>query len=211
MHRMTLPLTALKASLRLVAAVGLLLVLNHLYGRQLVETLLPLLHRELGWLDDNYRILTLTLATQGADSVIRLDVTLARFVVVGSQVIAPDPRGHAVVSTLASSVLQPAIIGLALLAVWPASRTAQYAWRCLIGLPLLLLMLPLDIPFVLLGELWQVIVASSAQHEFSPLLAWNDFLQQGGRQVLALCASVLVIVLAQWIAPPRATLRSAVQ
>jgi hypothetical protein len=199
---------AFKASLRLMVVGGFLLWVNHLYGQQLIELLLPILRKEIGWLDDNYRILDLTLATLATDSVIRLDVTLARYVFVGAHHgIAPDPRGHAVITTLAQSLLQPMIIGLTLLAVWPVSRMTQYLWRYLIGLPLLLLMLPLDIPFVLLGEVWEIIILSQVQHDFSPLLAWKDFLQQGGRQGLALCTAVVAIVIAQWLAPQRPNLR----
>lgn len=204
MRSMTLQSPALKACLRLVAAICLLMLLDYLYSRQLIEALLPLLRRELVWLDDHFHILNLAFATQGYDSVIRLDVTLARTLVIDSHAIAPDPRAHAMVSTLASSVVQPAIIGFTLLTVWPASHLAQYLSRYVIGLTLLLLLLPFDIPFVLLGELLQVIVSSLGKHDFSFLISWKDFLQQGGRQVLGLCIAMISIVLADIDTSPRA-------
>jgi len=187
----------LKTTFLFVAATSFLLMLNHWYGQQLIETLLPLFRSELLWLDDNYRILRFDLATQDSDSVIRLDVTLARFVVVGSHVISPDPRGHAVVTTLASSILRPAIFGLALLAVWPVQRTRQYIWRFVIGMPLLLMLLPLDVPLVLLGELWELLIAANTPRNFSLLIAWKDFLQGGGRLALALCAALVTIAIAK--------------
>ncbi|MGZ5858086.1 MAG: hypothetical protein ACXWJK_12660, partial [Burkholderiaceae bacterium] len=116
-----------KASIRFVMSAAALIILSCFCGRQWVESLLPFLRSELHWLDDSYRILNLTLATQDVDSVISLDVTLARYIVHGSHVIAPDPRGHAVVTTLASSVIRPAIFALVMLATWPASQLRQYA------------------------------------------------------------------------------------
>jgi hypothetical protein len=193
----------LKTTCRLAAAVSVLFVLEHWYGQRLIEMLLPLLQSELYWVDDNYRILKLSLTTQGSDSVIRLDVALARFVVVGMHVIAPDPRGHAVVTTLASSVLRPLIIGLALLAAWPVQRMLQYLWRFGIGVLLLLVVLPLDVPFVLLGEVWELLRMAKAQNSFSLLISWKNFLQDGGRLALALCAAIVAIGLAQRLSPPR--------
>lgn len=193
----------LKNGLRLVAAVGSLLALEHGYGPALVEALLPLIHAELHWLDDSYRILNLGLARQGADSVLRLDVTLARFVVVGAHVIAPDPRGHAVVTTLAASLFKPVIVGLALLAAWPVQRALQYAWRLLIGVPLLLLLLPLDVPLVLLGEVWELVRMARAPDSFSLLIIWKDFLQGGGRLALAFCAAMAATAASQKLSPPR--------
>ena len=192
-----------KTSLRLAAAVIFLFMLNRFVGRQVIETLLPLLQSELHWLDDNFNVSKLVLVKHGVDSVILLDVTLARFVVLGSRVIPPDPTDHATVTVLASSILQPMLVGLALIATWPVQRAVQHFWRFAIGLLLLLLLLPLDVPLVLLGKLWELILMANALHHFSLLVAWMDFMQGGGRLALALCAAIVAISLAQRLAPPQ--------
>ena len=166
----------LKASLRLAAVLALLLVLNHRYGRHLIEALLPLLRWELGWLDDNYHILKLMVATNPrGGSMIQLDVTLARYVVIGTRVLEPNPGVTEMASTVTGTVLRPLILGLAMLAVWPVSRTRQYAWRFAIGMSLLLLILPFDVAFMLLGQLQEVLLFYAKTHEdFSALIAWKE-------------------------------------
>jgi len=204
MHHGTIMLPqALKATILLSCASIFLLMLNHWYGQYLTGMMLPIFRSELQWLGDNYSILHFGLARQGYDHVIRLDVSLARFVVVGSHVIAPDPRGHAVVTTLASSVLRPVIFGFVLIAVWPAQRSRQYLWRLVIAAPLLLMLVLLDVPFVLLGEVWELVIAATAPGNFSPLIVWKDFLQGGGRLALALCVSLVAIAVARWISNRR--------
>lgn len=193
---------ALKTACRIAFFAGFFLVLDYFYGQRMIAAMLPGLGWELHWLDDNYRILQLSLAAQDGDSVIRLDASLARFVVVGPHVIAPDARGHAVVTTLASSVLRPAIIGLTLLFSWPAQRALQHVWRLGIGGLLLAVLMALDVPLVLLGELWELLRAAQAPGSFSLLIIWKDFLQGGGRLALALCAVMVAIAMAQKFALP---------
>jgi hypothetical protein len=187
----------LDTGLRFLLASVLLLALAQVFGQDIVATMLPVLRWELGRLDDHYRILFLGLTSQGADSVVRLDVTLARPVIAGARVILPDPRGIATVTTLAGHLLQPAILMLAVLAAWPARREAEYLLRAGCGLPLLVLLLMADVPFVLLAEIWSMFAESHAPGRFSPLVAWSAFLQSGGRLALALALSAFVVVAGQ--------------
>lgn len=204
-------LPTLKASLRLAAVLTLLLVFNHLYGAHLIEALLPFLQWEIGWLDDNYRILTLAIVTNlnGGDSMIRLDVTLARHVVIGHRVLEPNPGITLMASTVTGTVLRPLILGLTMLAVWPVSRPVQYAWRIVIGMPLLLIILPVDVAFMLLGQLREVLLFYAKTHDgFSALIAWKVFLQGGGPLALAFCMALAAIIVAQRLAPPHRQARA---
>ena len=195
-----MPLRPLEVGWRVLAACALLLAVSHAWGQALIECLLPLFRLEIGWLEDRYRILGLSLAVQGADSVIRLDVSLQRIMVVGDHVVYPDPRGLAHVTTLTGHVLQPAILGLGLLTAWPplapAPLAREYALRLLLGLAMLGVVLALDVPFVLLGELWAIAHQRFAPGSFSPLLLWVDFLQGGGRLALGLLAGAAGIAAA---------------
>jgi hypothetical protein len=187
----------LDTGLRFLLASVLLLALAQVFGQDIVATMLPVFRWELGRLDDHYRILFLGLASQGADSVVRLDVTLARPVVVGARVIFPDPRGIATVTTLVGHLLQPAIVLLAVLTAWPVRRLAEYPARFCCGIPLLAGVLMIDVPFVLLAEIWAMFVDRHTPGGFSPLIAWSGFLQSGGRLALALALSAFAVVIAQ--------------
>lgn len=180
---------------RLLLASGLLLALVLVFEKPLMETMLPLFRWELGQLDDRYRILFFGLAGQGADSVLRLDVTLVRPVVVGAHVVMPDPRGFATVTTLSGNLLQPVVVVFALVAAWPVTRKIEYFLRVACGLPMVILFLLADVPFVLLAQIWAMFVESHAPGQFSPLLGWSAFLQSGGRLAIALALAALTVAM----------------
>lgn len=182
-----------KHGLRFMLAMALLLAANHFAGERTIESLLPLMKREIAWLDDTYRVIDLKLDRQGADRVIRLEVGLANPVVLGGRVLLPDPRARANASTLAGSVMQPVVLCLALIAAWPARRPTEYPFRALIAFVGLVLAVLADVPFVLWGEVWHIQVSALEPDRFSPLLVWKDFLQGGGRFVLGLLVGALAI------------------
>jgi len=186
-----------KAAFRFVLALLVLLALNHAYAKLLTEALLPVFRWEIAQLDDNYRVLDLTLSQQGADTVVRLEAGLERIMIVGGQVLQPDPRARANVSTLAGHITQPAILALALILAWPARSAMEYPMRVLIAVAGIALVILADVPFVLWAELWDIHVAALEPDRFSPLLLWRDFLQGGGRFVLGLGVGVLAVVVGQ--------------
>lgn len=203
MGRMTNRQPLREIALRFVLALVALLAAAHFYGSHLVQAALPVFRSEIGWLDRNYRVLDLSLVREGADRVVALDVGLAGFIVLGGQALYPDPRAQARVTTLAGHVLTPAILSFALVASWRVRRKREYLLRCAIALPLACAVMLLDVPFVLLGEAWNIHVAALEPERFSPLLLWKEFLQGGGRFVLGLLAGVLAIALGNALTNPQ--------
>lgn len=183
--------------LRFVAACIGLLLLVYLAGYELVETLLPTYRWALAQIDDHFRILYLGLASQGADSVIRLDVSLQRPLIVGPHLVMPDPRGHAHVTTLSGHALQPLVIFAAVLLAWPASGWYESVLRGCCGFLFGGLMVVVDVPFVLVGELWALLADHYATGNSSPLLLWKDFLQNGGRPALAFVLGAAAVLSAR--------------
>lgn len=189
-----------KSAVRFVLALGALLVLNQTYGMRLTETLLPALRWEIAQLDDNFRVLDLTLSRQGADTVVRLDAGLAQVVLLGGRALLTDQRARANVSTLAGSIMQPAILALAWIVAWPSRRAAiEYPVRLSIACACIALVLVADVPFVLWGELWDIQISALEPERFSPLLMWKNFLQGGGRFVLGLGAGMLAVGVGHWL------------
>lgn len=160
--------------------------------------LLPALQTELEWLDDTYKIQNLSLDREGADRVVRVVVSQARFIVLGDVAYRPHPLGRANASTLLGNVMLPAVLLTAMVLAWPIgvpSRTGRIkvALRRAAMLPLALTMLwSLDVPFVLWAAIWSLHVDAFAPGMFSPLLVWSQFLQGGGRDMLAIGLAVAV-------------------
>jgi hypothetical protein len=189
----------LELALRLLL-VGILLVwLAHRFGREATETLLPLVGRALVWLDDHYRILVLAVDSQGADTVIRLRVTLARPLVVGGQLILTDARGWAEVTTPVGHLLQPLLILSGVLLGWPARRWREWPARLLLVAPVAAVLVLLNTPFTLWAHLWDLHAHLYEPGRFSPLLAWVRLLDGGGRLLLGMLGAAAVVALASRI------------
>ena len=187
-------LPLLNIAARFTLAIALLLTLNQFYGKAVTEAMLPLLRWEIAQLDDTYRILDLSLDREGRDTVVRLDVGLEKAIIIGGQALMPDPRALANVSTLAGHVMQPVLLCLAVILAWPARRAIEYPVRALVAFGGIALVILVDVPFVLWGELWNLHVSVYEPDRFSPLLIWKNFLQGGGRFVLGLGVGVVAVV-----------------
>ena len=190
-------LPLLNIAARFTLAIALLLTLNQFYGKAVTEAMLPLLRWEIAQLDDTYRILDLSLDREGRDTVVRLDVGLEKAIIIGGQALMPDPRALANVSTLAGHVMQPVLLCLAVILAWPARRAIKYPVRALVAFGGIALVILVDVPFVLWGELWNLHVSVYEPDRFSPLLIWKNFVQGGGRFVLGLGVGVMAVVAGQ--------------
>jgi hypothetical protein len=179
--------------LRVVALMMVMGTLAYFKGLALVKLLLPALQHEIHWLDDTYRIEQIFLDTEGADVVIRIVVGLARCVIVGERAFCGDPRATASASTLTGTVLLTAILLTATVFAWPAKKPFEYLWRAGFVMPALALLWALDVPFVLWAAIWGLHLDVYGVGLISPLMVWNDFLQNGGRFALAILLAMFVI------------------
>lgn len=182
-----------KLGLRFLLACAFLMALAQQFSDTLVDGILPLYRWEIGIIEDRYRVIGMALDHEGADRVVRLQVTLAKPVFIGTQFLMPDERGRADASTLVGHVLQPAVLLFALLLAWPAKNRLAYALRLFAALPFCTIIIMLDVPLVLLASLWGIIVDHLAPNAFSPLILWSQFLQGGGRWALGLAGGAAAI------------------
>lgn len=163
------------------------------FGQSLLEVLTPLFKWAIVHLDANYRVTSFELKQQGHDVVYVLQVKLAQLVIVGSQFVVPHENGLANASTMASHVWQMSVMFLSVLFAWPIKNVLQVMLRILLGFPILLLVLLCDTPFALLAAIWAMMLQELDPHRFSILLAWNDFLEAGGRLVIGMVSGVFTL------------------
>lgn len=174
-------------------AVGLV---THFFGRDLARAALPVIHGTYQWLDPAHRVDELVVTNagvaNGTDQVYRLKVVPQRVVLVGTQVIQPHPRGWAKVSVLIAYVWQPAALAAVLLLAWPAKGMRPWLLRGAWLVVLTAALIPLDLPFSLWANVWRNYHEAFTPNDFSPLLAWVDFLQRGGRWLLGVLLAATV-------------------
>jgi hypothetical protein len=186
---------AWRTALRFALAAVLLATLAHLLQAPAFRVLAPAYRAALEALDGRFLIRNFVLQDNGTETVVRLDVGLRRPIAFDGRVLMPDPRAFASVSTPAAAAWQGVAIFLAALIAWPGNRRAAIG-RAAFAVPAGLLLLAADLPCVLAGELWSILVDPGRSGTVSPLIAWKDFLQSGGRPALALALAAAVIAVA---------------
>ncbi len=187
--------TPLRILLRLTLAAGVSIPLTVFFGEALVESWLPAYRLVFGWVGEEFRLLSLVMDHEGADRVLRATVTWKHIAVIGGQVIYPDPLGVANASTLIAHALQGPLVAVLAAVAWPTQCRREFAWRLLLLAPLLLVVVLSDLPCVLAAEIWEVVIDTLAPGTVSPLVAWKNFLQGGGRYALGLAVAALAV---QW-------------
>lgn len=176
--------------LRLVLATALILPLSICYADSIVLALMPLYRAIFEFIGEGYHIIFFGLAGRGAESVIRVDVSLTHALAVGGHLVFPDPRGTANVTTLVMQTMQPAAVALIAALGWPCPSWRRWLLRLSSLCFFLLIITLLDVPFLLAGELWGLIIGHTAPGTGSALVTWSQFLQGGGRAVLGVFAAV---------------------
>jgi hypothetical protein len=178
--------------LRFVLALLALTAIGVYQGQAIIAEILPVLRWTFEQVADQYRVLKFALATTSSEHVIELKVTLARVIVVGENPVFPNPKGQATITTLSAHVLQPWIVGLAALFAWPLRhnhRLREGVIRAMLGAVLLTLVMLVDVPLLLAGELSDIFTATYEPHKVNVLTLWVRFLEEGGRYVLAIAAA----------------------
>jgi hypothetical protein len=154
------------------------------------EPLLPLVKAEIRWLDNTLRVDGLYFARETGEPIVRLEVALARPITIDGRTYVPDPRGKATSSTLVGYIVLPAALFLASLFAIPAVH-----WQCRLiklaaAIPGAMLICAIETPIILLAGIWRWVLAAVHSEQYPYLLMWDDFLQQGGGNVLAICSGL---------------------
>jgi len=183
-------------SLRLVLATAAVLAAAHAWTRELVGWLMPLLSWALGYVADDFRILSLEFADDRGNASVAALALLDHTIILGGRAIVPDDRSVIGVSATLGTVVQPILVALVLVLAWPG-RLIEGLAGLLIVVPLLGVVILLDTPFSMAAWLWFTQIQSYEPGRASPLVWWNVFLNGGGRLALGLVAGALAITLAQ--------------
>ena len=177
---------------RLTVASVLLLPLA-LLAKPIAIELFPLYRMVFELISGDFRILYLGLSYEGADSVIRMDVTLSRTIAVAGHLVVANPQGIANVTTMVGNIFQPVMVGLIAILGWPSGSWRIVLLRLIILLLLALIETVLDIPLLLAGELRELFLDNLSPGNWSALTVWADFLQGGGRFAMGLVAAITSI------------------
>ncbi|MCY7306171.1 MAG: hypothetical protein LH632_08480, partial [Rhodoferax sp.] len=103
-------------------------------------------------------------------------------------------RAHAQVTV--AQVWQAPLLLVLLLLAWPTAAWGEALLRALLALPALALVLALDLPLVLLAEIWKLLLDAHDPGGWKLLVAWSDLLRSGGRVITGMLAATAVVAAA---------------
>lgn len=184
---------------RLTAA-SLLLLFAIFFAETIATTLLPIYRAVFELIAGDFRILSLGLSLEGADRVIRLNVTLSHAIAVAGHLLMADSQGIASVTTMTGNIFQPVTVGLIAILAWPSRFWRDFLLRLIILILLSAMETILDIPLLLAGELWGVLLDNLSPGSWSSLTVWADFLQGGGRFAMGFVAAIASIYASDYAA-----------
>jgi hypothetical protein len=179
------------------ACIATLLVMGYgaHYQRAIVGPLLPLLQNSLVVTGDEYRVRSLDIDDGDNDS-LRLRADLARTLYIGDHYVSPlGDQGWLQVNLTLGGALAYSELLLILLLAWPVADPRELAWRALIGLPLIVVLLLINIDTTLSAELWTAVHRELEPGALSALLTGSRFLMGGGGWAIALLLAAATIAL----------------
>jgi hypothetical protein len=187
---------AQRALLRFLAATAAAGVVAVVSQQQLVAAALPVFRAWLGCIDDTYRTLDLSVVDVDGELVVQRVATPAHPHAMGGQVVYADSRTRLTSQAAAGLVLQPLVLAVGLLVVWPWRSAAELALRFAVTTPLMLMVVLLDVPMMLYGVMWYQEISLLDPNRFSPLAYWADLMNAGARLVLTVVAVTLATLAA---------------
>ena len=161
--------------------------ISQLFEQQLSHAVLPLLRWELSWLMPQYKVTELHLVSIGLDMAVHTSVTTRESRIIYGHTL---PAGTVLQSsTLIGHLWQPLIVMLSLVSTFAlVYRISRYT-LLLISIVTAGLLLMLDVPFVLIGALQNLLVPET----LSASIVWMNFLNGGGRLAMGIAAALLVL------------------
>jgi len=174
--------------LRLLAACGIALLLTRIFALDLLDALLPVYQHEIAALSADGRPSSLILVRIAEPPTLRLRTEL------------PQARGWMESQLNALGALQGLAVFLIVLTAWPAAGAAEWTLRSLIAVPLLMVLLLVDAPLELLGNLQRGMLAYGHSNRLPGLYVWDRFLDGGGALALAIGAAAVAVAAGRWAA-----------
>jgi hypothetical protein len=183
-------------ALRVLIATALVLAVAKTSSREIVAWLAPGLAAALVWVADDFKVLRVEFVKDRNDTALAALAVLKRSVFLGGRAIVPDGVSPIVVSATVGTILQSALVALVLVLAWPAGLLEWLARLAIATVPIAVIVF-IDTPLSMASWLWKSQVMSYEPDRFSALVAWNTFLNGGGRLALGLVAGALAIALAR--------------
>lgn len=208
---------ALRIGLRALLAWGIIGAGVFVAQRPIAAALLPFFHAVVGLLQQDF-VASLRIAESGRQAIIEMTPFLLRPVALTDQLALRAYVSLAPVTVDVDHALVPPVLMLAGVAAWPLLGIREAAWRVLLALASLPIILALCTPVLLVGLQQMLFVEAAAQHGGAfhepGAVTLMIFMESGGRWLLPLMIAVACVALSRRLcakpeAAASATMRAA--
>ncbi len=162
-----------------------------------IAYLLPLFKWLFMLIDSHFEVIDEQITRIGDAQVIAFKVTLSKPFWLGRHFVAVNHDGIAQVSTSLMHLWKSLAVCVAVILSWPSIRLKKRLLALVYGLLFSMLVWCIDVPFVLLAALWQMIETHYAIQETNYFFYWQAILENGGRLMLGLLSACMACVLTQ--------------
>jgi len=182
--------TPSKLVVRAVIATTLVLCSLYAIERPVGALLAPLFQREIEILAPAFTIRSSYNGQEKVGQWIRFDVYLAGKVHIAGHVLAPfvtpgaEPRSVLEIRLPFSDVFKYFPLTLILVLAWPAKGVKEFLWRCAVAMPLMVILVLIDVPSVVLANIWNEVRNELGVQGVSGWVLFRRCLSGGGGLVL---------------------------
>jgi hypothetical protein len=182
--------TPSKLVVRVVISTTLVLCGLYAIERPVGALLSPLFQREIEMLAPAFAIRSSYNGQEKVGQWIRFDVYLAGNVHLAGHVLAPfvtpgaDPRSVLEIRLPFSDVFKYCPLTLILVLAWPAKGVKELLWRCAVAMPLMVILVLIDVPSVVISNIWNEVRNELGVHGVSGWVLFRRCLSGGGGLVL---------------------------
>ena len=174
----------------------LLLWSSYQYSNWLIQQLIPLYTWMIKTLDYRLDQVMLNIVIEHQQAFLNLQTRLSQPFIVDTQTITLTvpivsggkmPLGYALI---------PVVVIFTMVIAWPAKHRMTYLYRCLLAVPLMLIILLFDIPIQLLNMAWQgfnALLQLSPTGSLKYMGYWSDFLNGGGLIAVSISVGLVVV------------------
>jgi hypothetical protein len=186
-----------KSLLSGLAVAAVLIAAGAFFGPKLGALALPALRVVVELLAPDFLVKAITIVQQDGQWLVRLDAETGAWCFAAGHHIPPGMSMNA--TTLLGHALQHPVLIFALIAGWPGIAPSVRGMALLPAVLALAVVECADVPFVLVGSVWDLINANFAPNESGLLVHWMNFMNGGGRLALSLAAGATALSLAQFL------------
>ena len=169
-----------------------LLSLSPQWNLAYARLVLPLYAQLVALIDPDFEPVSLMIVFQNKQWVYQLITKTGPLYSIGVQPIAPGIKITS--TTVIGNQFVHLLLVLPILLAWPGFTAYQKIGLLAVALPFLLILESVDVPFLLIGSVHSLFLANfnkPAWDSFAVL--WMNFLNNGGRQALCVCAALLTV------------------